>query len=103
MPFLYADLMGFIEGNGKQSARSSTCLQRCWDYFVRKLLNDSDPTWRDPITVILPMATSHDTILLLLCKALASIEICTYHTGGQTIIEQLSTSVFQNDLNTLRI
>ncbi|KAK0436117.1 hypothetical protein EV421DRAFT_1739776 [Armillaria borealis] len=73
------------------------------DYFHRKLLDDSDPTWQDPVTVILPKATSHDTILLLFRKAVASIEICTYHTGSQTITEQLSTSVFRNDLNTLRI
>lgn len=103
MPFLCADLMGFVDGKGKQRARSYTCLQRCWDYFVRKLLDGSDPTWRDPITVILPTTTSHDTILLLLRKAPAFIEIRNYHNGSQTITEQISTSVYRIDPNTLRI
>ncbi|PBK61704.1 hypothetical protein ARMSODRAFT_1025434 [Armillaria solidipes] len=91
-----------IHSKGNQKAQSYTCLQRCWDYFVQKLLEDSDPTWRDPITIILPTATSHHTTLLLLRKAVASIKIRTYHTASQTITEQLSTSVFRNP-KTLRI
>ncbi|KAK0472597.1 hypothetical protein IW261DRAFT_735068 [Armillaria novae-zelandiae] len=90
-------------GKRKQRARSSTCLRRCWDYFVRKLLDNSDPTWREPIIVIFPTSTSQDTIILFLHKVLASIEIRTYHTGSQTITEQLSASVFRNDSNSLVI
>ncbi|KAG7439943.1 uncharacterized protein BT62DRAFT_1013284 [Guyanagaster necrorhizus] len=96
---LWASLivMVALDGKGKHNVCSYNHLRRCWDYFRQKLLDRTDATWQEPIAVIFPRDTSNEIILLLLHAAVASIDICTYRAGNQSITEQLSISVLRED------